>query len=264
MSQFVNRTDLQQMFRSVADGKTADMLPRPGPQRAGGGATVIACPMSAEQQAMQDRLVARYDAIRAGTVKPWEDNALAITTDARKLALDARLLNANATDHPGSKINTMVEHVVRIWERTAAQCGTQVIFSELGSTPTAWGYSVSQDVIDKLVQRGMPREQIASMRDADTAAKKQALFDKVRAGQVRVVLGNTRNMGIGTDVPPQLVALHHLDAPWKPAEIERREGRLRRQGNSNADVERYRYITEGSCDAYLWQALEAQAKVTAR
>jgi hypothetical protein len=202
------------MFRAFADVKTAEMLNLPRPSLAGGKPIVIACPMSEVQHAIQEQLVAGYEAIRSGTVKPWEDNALAITTDGRKLALDARLLDAHAIDDPVSKINVLVENVTAIWQRTAPTRGTQLIFSDMGINPTAWGYSVYQEVIDKLVKNGIPREQIAAIGDADTDAKKQVLFDKVRAGTVRVLLGSTQKMGTGTNVQKRLVALHHLDAPW--------------------------------------------------
>jgi hypothetical protein len=215
--------------------------------------------MSPEQREIQDHLVKRYEHIRAGKVKPWEDNALAVTTDGRKLALEARLLSSRARDWPGSKINALVAHVAAIWERTAPTRGTQLIFSDLGVNPTPWGYSVYQDVIDTLVNAGIPREQIAAIGDADTDAKKQVLFDQVRAGQVRVLLGSTQKMGTGTNVQKRLVALHHLDAPWKPAEVEQRDGRILRQGNGNDEIEIDRYVTEGSFDAYLWQALETKA-----
>jgi hypothetical protein len=263
-AKFTNLPELQQMFRSYADVQTAAMLALPRPRLAGDKATVIACPMSAEQCAIQATLVARYEAIRSGKVKPWEDNALAITTDGRKLALDARLLAATAEDVPEAKINALVANVTAIWQRTAATRSTQLIFADLGVHPTPWGYSVYDDVIAKLVQHGVPRQEIAAIGDADTDAKKHVLFDKVRAGTVRVLLGSTQKMGTGTNVQKRLIALHHLDAPWKPAEVEQRDGRILRQGNMNQDVSIYRYVTQGSFDAYLWQALETKAKFIAQ
>jgi N12 class adenine-specific DNA methylase len=258
-ARFVNLPELQQMFRAFADVKTAEMLNLPKPDLKGGKPCVVACLMSEAQRAIQDGLVRRYEAIRAGKVKPWDDNALAVTTDGRKLALDARLLSGLAHDCPGSKINALVANVAAIWDRTAPTRGTQLIFSDLGVHPTPWGYSVYQDVINTLVNAGLPREQIASIGDADTDARKQALFDKVRSGQVRVLLGSTQKMGTGTNVQQRLAALHHLDAPWKPAEVEQRDGRILRQGNGNEEVEIYRYVTTGSFDAYMWQALETKA-----
>ena len=180
---------------------------------------------------LQQELVARYDRLRSQKVDPREDNALAITTDGRKLALDARLLSATAEDFPGSKINALVDNVAAIWQKTAATRGTQMIFCDMGVNPTPWGYCVYDEIIDKLAARGIPREQIAAIGDADSDAKKQALFERVRSGAVRVLIGSTQKMGTGTNVQKRLVALHHLDAPWKPAEVEQREGRILRQGN---------------------------------
>src|SRR5256712_12436390 len=204
------------------------MLALPRPRLAGDKATVIACPMSDEQHTIQETLVARYEAIRSGKVKPWEDNALAITTDGRKLALDARLLSPHAEDFPCSKSNALIENVRAIWQDTGASRGTQLIFSDLGVHPTAWGYSVYGEIIDKLVKAGILRQDIATIGDADTDAKKQVLFEKVRAGAIRVLLGSTQKMGTGTNVQKRLVALHHADAPWKPAEVEQRDGRILR------------------------------------
>jgi N12 class adenine-specific DNA methylase len=263
-AKFTNLPELQQMFRSYADVQTAAMLHLPRPRLAGDKATVIACPMSDEQYAIQETLVARYEAIRSGKVKPWEDNTLAITTDGRKLALDARLLSATAPDFPDSKINALVANVTALWQRTAATRGTQLIFADLGINPTPWGYTVYGEVIAKLVQHGIPRQDIAAIGEADTDAKKQVLFERVRHGVVRILLGSTQKMGTGTNVQQRLVALHHLDAPWKPAEVEQRDGRIVRQGNTNADVSIYRYVTQGSFDVYLWQALETKARFIAQ
>ena len=259
-ARFVNLPELQQMFRAFSDVQTAEMLDLPRPRLEGGKAMVVACPMSEEQARLQQELVARYDRLRSQKVDPREDNALAITTDGRKLALDARLLSGNADDFPGSKVNALVENVYRIWQRTAANRGTQMIFSDMGVNPTPWGYSVYDEIALKLVARGIPAEQIATVGDADTDAKKQALFEKVRNGSVRVLIGSTQKMGTGTNVQKRLIALHHLDAPWKPAEVEQREGRILRQGNENPEVAIYRYVTEGSFDSYMWQALETKAR----
>ena len=259
-AQFVNLPELQQMFRSFADVQTAEMLDLPRPKLETGKAIVVACPMSDEQARIQQELVARYDRLRTEKVDPREDNALAITTDGRKLALDARLLSAAAEDFPDSKVNALADRVAAIWQRTPPTRGTQMIFSDMGVNPTPWGYSVYDEIVDKLTRRGIPRAQIAAIGDADTDGKKQALFDKVRSGAVRVLIGSTAKMGTGTNVQKRLVALHHLDAPWKPAEVEQREGRILRQGNSNEEVAIYRYVTEGSFDAYMWQALETKAR----
>jgi hypothetical protein len=205
-------------------------------------------------------LVERYERLRSRKVDPREDNALAITTVGRKLATDARLLSARSPDFPGSKVNALVANVATIWERTAATRGTQMIFADLGVNPTSWGYSVYGNIVEKLMANGIPRSQIAAIGEADSDAKKQALFEKVRQGAVRVLIGSTQKMGTGTNVQKRLVALHHLDAPWKPAEVEQREGRILRQGNENPQVAIYRYVTQGSFDSYLWQALETKAR----
>jgi N12 class adenine-specific DNA methylase/trans-aconitate methyltransferase len=261
---FTNLPELQQLFRSFADVQTAEMLDLPRPTLEGGKASVVACPMSDEQQHLQLMLVARYERLRSQKVDPREDNALAITTDGRKLALDARMLSSDAPDFPGSKVNALVEGVASIWQRTAGVRGAQMIFCDMGVHPTPWGYSAYEEIISKLIARGVPPSQIAAVGEADSDAKKQALFERVRNGQVRVLLGSTQKMGTGTNVQKRLVALHHLDAPWKPAEVEQREGRILRQGNENAAVAIYRYVTEGSFDAYMWQALETKARFIAQ
>ncbi len=259
-ARFMNLPELQQMFRTFSDVQTAEMLDLPRPRLAGNKPVIVACPMSAEQQDLQQELVDRYEKLRSQKVDPRIDNALNITTDGRKLAIDARMLSASAEEFPGSKVHRLVENVVDIWERTAATRGTQLIFSDMGVNPTPWGYSPYAEMIEKLIAKGIPREQIASIGEAESDAKKQALFEKVRNGSIRVLLGSTQKMGTGTNVQKRLVALHHLDAPWKPAEVEQRDGRILRQGNSNNEVAIYRYVTERSFDAYMWQALETKAK----
>ena len=259
-ARFTNLPELQQMFRAFSDVQTAEMLNLPRPRLQGGKPIVVACPMSDEQHALQQELVERYERLRSQKVDPRIDNALAITTDGRKLATDARMLSATAPDFPESKINRLVENVAAIWQRTAATRGTQMIFADMGVNPTQWGYSPYDEIIEKLVAHGIPREQIAAIGDAESDAKKQALFEKVRNGSVRVLIGSTQKMGTGTNVQKRLVALHHLDAPWKPAEVEQRDGRILRQGNENEEVAIYRYVTEGSFDAYMWQALETKAR----
>ena len=221
--------------------------------------------MSDVQHAIQDTLVERYERLRNSKVDPREDNALAITTDGRKLALDGRMLDSQATDFPESKINALAENVAAIWKRTEPTRGTQMIFCDMGVNPTGpGGISAYDEVVRKLLERGIPRQQIASIGDADSDAKKLALFEKVRQGTVRVLIGSTMKMGTGTNVQKRLVALHHLDAPWKPAEVEQREGRILRQGNENKEVAIYRYVTTGSFDSYMWQALETKARFITR
>ncbi len=259
-AKFVNLPELQQMFRAFADVQTAEMLDLPRPRLAGGKPAVVPCPMSEEQRAIQAKLVARYERIRSQRVDPREDNALAITTDGRKLALDALLVSGGAPEHRESKVNALVGRVADLWRLSAEIQGTQLVFCDLGVNPTPWGYSVYEEIAAKLVASGIPRRQIAAVGEADSDAKQQALFERVRQGTVRVLIGSTQRMGTGANVQRRLVALHHLDAPWKPAEVEQREGRILRQGNENAEVSIFRYVTEGSFDAYMWQALETKAK----
>jgi len=263
-ARFTNMPELQQMFRAFSDVQTAEMLDLPRPRLEGGKPMVVACPMSQEQQALQQELVKRYERVRSEHVDPRVDNALAITTDGRKLATDARMLSATAPDFAESKVNRLVENVEAIWTRTIPTRGTQMIFCDMGVNPTPWGYSPYAEVIAKLTAIGIPREQIAAVGDADSHAKKQALFDRVRNGSVRVLIGSTQKMGTGTNVQKRLAAMHHLDAPWKPAEVEQRDGRILRQGNENKEVSIYRYVTEGSFDAYMWQALETKARFIAQ
>jgi N12 class adenine-specific DNA methylase len=259
-AKFTNLPELQQMFRAFSDVQTAEMLDLPRPKLEGGKPQTVACPMSGDQAALQRELVERYDRLRSQKVDPREDNALAITTDGRKLALDARLLSAGAEDFPGSKINALADRVAAIWSKAAPTHGTQMVFCDMGVNPTPWGFCVYDEIVAKLTAAGIPREQIAAIGDADSDAKKQSLFDRVRSGSVRVLIGSTAKMGTGTNVQKRLVALHHLDAPWKPAEVEQRDGRILRQGNENPEVSIYRYVTEGSFDAYMWQALETKAR----
>ncbi len=259
-ARFTNLPELQQMFRAFSDVQTAEMLDLPRPRLESGKPIIVACPMSEEQHELQQELVERYERLRSQKVDPRVDNALNITTDGRKLATDARMLSPTAPDFSESKVNRLVENVVATWNKTAATRGTQMIFADMGVNPTAWGYSPYQDIIKKLIAAGIPAEQIAAIGDAESDAKKQALFEKVRNGSVRVLIGSTQKMGTGTNVQKRLVALHHLDAPWKPAEVEQREGRILRQGNTNEEVAIYRYVTTGSFDSYMWQALETKAR----
>ena len=263
-ARFTNLPELQQMFRAFSDVQTPEMLNLPRPRLQGGKPIIVSSPMSPEQYALQQELVERYERLRSQKVDPRVDNALAITTDGRKLATDARMLDATAPDFPESKINRLVENVADTWKRTAPTRGTQMIFCDMGVHPTTWGYCAYDEVIEKLVAHGIPREQIAAIGDAESDAKKQALFEKVRQGSVRVLIGSTQKMGTGTNVQKRLVALHHLDAPWKPAEVEQRDGRILRQGNENKEVAIYRYVTQGSFDAYMWQALETKARFIAQ
>ncbi len=217
--------------------------------------------MTDEQHELQAKQVERYEKIRTSKVDPRVDSALSITTDGHKPALDGRMLGADC-DFPDSKVNALVRNVVRIWKKTKDTRGTQMVFCDMGVHPNP--FSVYDEIASKLADHGIPCGQIAFIGDADTDAKKNAVFEKVRQGTVRVLIGTTSKMGTGTNVQKHLVALHHLDAPWKPAEVEEREGRILRQGNTYAEVTIYRYVTEGSFDAYMWQALETKAKFIAQ
>ncbi len=263
-AKFVNMPELQQMFRAFADVQTAEMLNLPVPRLESGKPVIVASPMSEAQRVLQQELVQRYERLRSTKVDPREDNAPKITTDGRKLSLDGRMLAAGVKDFPDSKVNRLIEIVAGIWDRSAEKRGTQMIFCDLGVHPTQWGYCVYDDIVCKLVARGIPRDQIATIGDADSDAKKLSLFKKVRNGQIRVLIGSTQKLGTGTNVQKRLVALHHLDSPWKPAEVEQREGRILRQGNENEEVAIYRYVTQGSFDSYMWQALETKARFIAQ
>jgi N12 class adenine-specific DNA methylase len=260
----VNWQDLYQMYRAFADVQTAEMLKLPRPRLEGGKPQVIACPMSEEQEAIQQELVERYDKIRSTRVDPRIDNALKITTDGRKLSLSARLLSSTSLTPVRSKIDLMIDMIADTWRDTQGTKSTQMIFCDLGVHPTSWGYSVYDEIVEKLVKTGIPRAEIAVIGDADSDAKKRALFDKVRAGQVRILIGSTQKMGTGTNVQKRLRVLHELDAPWRPCDVEQREGRILRQGNENDEVTINRYVTEGSFDAYLWQTLETKARAFSR
>lgn len=255
-ARFFNLPELTAMFREVADIQTADMLSLPVPKVE--YHTEVLEP-SKFQRDMLLSLADRAEAVRAGSVKPTEDNMLRITGDGRKLALDQRMLNSLLPDDPMSKANACVDHVLRIWQDTAAEKLTQLLFCDL-STPKGEGFHVYQDIKAKLIQGGIPEQEIAFIHDADSEAQKAALFSKVRSGSVRVLLGSTAKMGAGTNVQRLLVAEHHLDCPWRPADIEQREGRIIRQGNQNGTVHIYRYVTKDTFDAYMWATLEAKQR----
>lgn len=254
-ARFNNLPELISMWKLAADVQTADMLKLEVPELEGGKPTVIMCPPTELQKHTIQALGERAEAVRAGSVDPHVDNMLKITTDGRKLALDQRLLNPALPDDPGSKANACADKVYEIWAQTREQRSTQLIFSDL-ATPRTGAWNVYDDIRDKLIARGVPKEEIAYIHDANTDAKKAALFARVRAGKVRVLLGSTQKMGAGTNVQTKLIALHHLDVPWRPSDIEQREGRILRQGNENKRVQIFRYATEGSFDAYSWQLIE--------
>lgn len=258
-AKFHNLPELMTLFRGVADIQTADMLNLPVPALIGGKPANMVSRASDELKNYISDLGARADAVRSGMVDPTQDNMLRITTDGRKAALDMRLVDPTAPDDPNSKLNMAVENIRRIYEEGTPQKLTQMVFCDI-STPNGKGFNVYDDVRGKLVRMGIQTEQIAFIHDADTDVKKDKLFANVRAGNVRILIGSTAKMGAGTNAQDRLVALHHLDVPWRPSDVEQREGRILRQGNTNPEVGIYRYVTEGSFDSYSWQIIEQKHK----
>ena len=258
-SRFFNLPELISIWKLATDVQTSDMLNLKVPELEGGKATVVMCPPTELQKKSIQALGERAEKIRAGNVDPHTDNMLRVTTDGRKLALDQRLMNPLLPDVPENKATACVEKVFEIWKNTAEAQSTQLIFSDL-ATPGTGEWNIYDDIRNKLIARGIPKEQIAYIHDANTDAKKATLFAKMRAGKVRILMGSTKKMGAGTNVQTKLIALHHLDVPWRPSDIEQREGRILRQGNENPTVQIYRYATEGSFDAYSWQLIEQKQK----
>jgi len=256
-ARFFNLPELISLFKESADVQTADMLNLPVPQ-----AEYIneVLKPSETQEEMVSSFADRAEAVRNGNVNPRFDNMLKITNDGRKLALDQRLMNEMLPDEPESKVNRCVDNAFKVWEESAPDKGTQLIFCDL-STPKADGtFNVYDDVREKLVARGVPREEVAFIHEYNTETKKAELFAKVRAGQVRILMGSTPKLGAGTNIQDRLIALHHLDCPWKPSDLEQQEGRILRQGNRNKQVKIYRYVTENTFDSYMWQILENKQK----
>ena len=292
-AKFFNLPELMKLWKEAADIRTADQLDLPTPKAV--YHNVVAQPTDL-QKGMVQELSKRAAAVHSGAVDPASDNMLKITSDGRKLGLDQRVVNPMLPDDPGSKVNRCVDNIYRIWDKGQADRLTQLVFCDIstpkghaakqqeraikagrkltggtelhaledalpqaGKTDTA-PFSVYDDIRRKLVARGIPAEQIAFIHDADTEVKKKELFAKVRAGQVRVLMGSTFKMGAGMNVQDRLVALHDLDCPWRPGDLEQRSGRIIRQGNKNPEVHIYRYVTEGTFDAYLWQTIENKQK----
>jgi len=264
-ARFVNVPELMHLFRQMADVQTADMLKLPVPALDGGKPRIVRAPSTPELKAFVASLARRAEKLKTTTVDPRDDNMLKITGEGRKAALDLRLVRGNAPDHAEGKVNQAVREIFSVWQETRDRRLTQLVFCDL-STPQPEGrrFSVYQDLKAKLVARGVPAAEIQFIQDHDSDAAKLALFKDVRSGRVRILVGSTQKMGSGTNVQAKLVALHHLDAPWRPADIEQREGRIRRQGNTNAVVHVLRYVTEGSFDAYMWQTLETKARFIAQ
>ena len=255
-ARFFNLPELMAMFREAADIKTADQLHLPTPEAV--YHNVVAKPTEMQKD-MVEALSKRAAEVHAGVVNPKEDNMLKITSDGRKLGLDQRILNPLLPDDEHSKVNQCVENILRIWREGESGKLTQLVFSDL-STPGGEGFTVYEDIRRKLIAAGVPEGEIAFIHDANTEVKKKELFAKVRAGQVRVLMGSTQKMGAGTNVQDRLAALHDLDCPWRPGDLEQRKGRIVRQGNRNDTVHIYRYVTENTFDAYLWQTIENKQK----
>ena len=250
-SKFFNLPELMNLFREVADIKTADQLNLPTPEVV--YHNEVSQPTEIQRKLVQE-LSERATKVHARMVDPSEDNMLAITNDGRKLGLDQRVVNPLLPDADGTKVNRCVDNVFRLWQEGAGEKLTQLIFCDL-STPGK-GFNIYDDIKKKLTDRGIPESEIAFIHDANTDEKKKALFSRVRSGNVRVLLGSTAKMGAGTNVQDRLVALHDLDAPWRPGDLEQRKGRIARQGNMNETVHVYRYVTEQTFDSYIWQTLE--------
>ena len=248
-SKFYNLPELMSMFKEVADIKTSDMLNLPVPEA---NFEVIKTKPTEEQKEILEAISERADAVRNNQVEPTEDNMLKITNDGKKLALDQRLINPLLPDDPNSKVNVCVKNIFSIWDKTKEKSSTQLVFSDM-STPKGDGeFNIYDDIRNKLVNMGIPKDEIAFIHEADTDKQKDELFSKVRRGEVRVLLGSTQKMGAGTNVQNKLIALHDLDVPWRPSDLEQRSGRIVRQGNENDKVNIFRYVTENTFDAYLW------------
>ncbi|MGR1341760.1 DEAD/DEAH box helicase family protein [Streptococcus agalactiae] len=256
-SKFYNLPELMSMFKEVADIQTADMLNLPTPEA---HYEVIKTLPSEEQKEILKSLSERADDVRNRVVEPDEDNMLKITNDGKKLALDQRLINPLLPDNPDSKVNVCVKNVFSIWDKTRENKSTQLLFSDM-STPKGNGeFNIYDDIREKLVAMGIPKEEIAFIHEANSDKQKDELFAKVRKGEIRILMGSTQKMGAGTNVQNKLIALHDLDVPWRPADLEQRAGRIVRQGNENKEVNIYRYVTENTFDAYLWQTIENKQK----
>ena len=256
-AKFYNLPELMQMFREVADIQTADMLKLPVPKV---NYHNIKTKPSEIQTEMVASLAKRAEKVRARLVEPNIDNMLKITNDGRKLALDQRMIDLMLPDDPDSKVNACVDNVYRIWEEHADTKATQLVFCDLSTPKNDGTFNVYDDMREKLIARGIPAEQIRFIHEATTDAQKKELFGKVRSGEVRVLFGSTPKMGAGTNVQDRLIAIHNLDCPWRPSDLEQRQGRIERQGNMFPEVEVYRYVTEQTFDAYLYQLVESKQK----
>ena len=256
-AKFYNLPELMAMFKEIADIKTADMLNLPVPEAKYHN---IAVKPSEMQKEMVASLAERAEQVRGGGVDSSVDNMLKITNDGRKLALDQRMLNDMLPDFEGSKINACVDNIYRIWKENADKKSAQLVFCDLSTPKNDGTFSVYNDIRKKLIERGIPESEVKFIHEADTDMKKKELFQKTRKGEVRVLLGSTQKMGAGTNVQDKLIALHDVDCPWRPSDLEQRSGRIVRQGNENPKVDIYRYVTEQTFDAYLYQLVEGKQK----
>ena len=256
-AKFYNLPELMAMFKEIADIKTADMLNLPVPEAKYHN---IAVKPSEMQKEMVASLAERAEQVRGGGVDSSVDNMLKITNDGRKLALDQRMLNDMLPDLEGSKINACVDNIYRIWEKNTDKKSAQLVFCDLSTPKNDGTFSVYNDIRKKLIERGIPESEVKFIHEADTDMKKKELFQKTRKGEVRVLLGSTQKMGAGTNVQDKLIALHDVDCPWRPSDLEQRSGRIVRQGNENPQVDIYRYVTEQTFDAYLYQLVEGKQK----
>ena len=256
-SRFYNLPELMNMFKEVADIKTSDMLNLPVPEARYHNVSVKS---SEFQKKIVEDLSLRADRVRNGMVDASQDNMLKITNDGRKLAMDQRLISENLPDHEGSKVNACISNIYRIWEESREKRSAQLVFCDISTPKNDGSFNVYDDIRTKLIAKGIPAEEIRFIHEADSDVKKKALFSKVRAGEVRVLIGSTQKMGAGTNVQKRLIALHDLDCPWRPSDLEQRAGRIVRQGNENKEVDIYRYVTKETFDAYLYQLVENKQK----
>lgn len=258
-AKFHNLPELMSMFRLVADIQTADMLKLPVPRLEGDKASVVLSERSPYQEQIMDEFVERAEKIRNNEVEAKEDNMLKLTHEAKLMSIDPRLVHEDAPIDPMSKLNLCINNVFDIWQETQANRLTQVIFSDSG-TPKQGQFNVYDEMKSQLVLRGIPEQEIAFIHDVNTDATREALFEQVRRGEVRVLLGSTQKMGTGTNIQTKLIAAHHIDCPWRPSDIIQRDGRILRQGNQNETVRIFRYVTKGTFDSYLWQIQEQKLR----
>ncbi|MDR2089134.1 MAG: DEAD/DEAH box helicase family protein [Clostridiales Family XIII bacterium] len=263
-AKFVNLPELMTLFHLVADIQTADMLDLPVPKIRDGKPITVAVEPSPELREYVQKLVKRAEDIHNGRVKPDVDNMLCVTSDGRNAALDMRCINPALPDFPGSKVNACVRNVFDIYKETEAQKSAQMIFSDISTPKGGAAFSVYDDIKEKLIGMGVKPAEIAYIHDAKTDEQKEKMFAAVRRGEIRIILGSTQKMGAGTNAQKRLIALHHLDCPYRPSDLEQRDGRIVRQGNDNPEVRLYQYVTKNSFDAYLWQIIESKARAIAQ